>query len=146
MTDSALITAIKASAAAMSAADAGNDATVAATINATFPVPAPVTVPALANAAPNYLASIAATATYLQDMEVIASRVRDGDSAGIGTWASTLLLIGKMTQPEHDAVKSLVVKAASSDSVDSSQVSRVLQPARYAQHDGQALPLNWSAV
>ncbi len=150
MTDSALLAAIKASTTAKAQADAANDSGVADTINAGLPKPVPITTTALLQAAPQTLEAIAAGASPLSEMEVIASRVRDGDAAGIGNWAATLHLLTKMNDTEFAAVNSLVAAATAGDSVDHSQVSRVLQPFRlvfdadHPQGVARAVPIDWS--
>lgn len=146
MTDSALLAAIKASATAMAQADAGSDALVAATINAAIPAAVPITTASLMSAAPTTLATIASGGNPLSEMEVIASRVRDGDAAGIGNWAATLHLLKKMNDAEFGQVEAIVA-ATAADSVDHFQVSRVLEPFRRdADGAARAVPLDWSKV
>lgn len=67
----------------------------------------PITFGALRTAAPITLGTLASAPDNLANLEVIASRVRAGDSFGVQQWADTLLLIGKMNQTEHDAVSAL---------------------------------------
>jgi hypothetical protein len=147
MTDTELLTAIKASDSLKALADAGRDNDIADAINAAQPAAVPITVASLAAAAPTTLAGIGAGANYLSDLEVIASRIRAGDATGIGSWADTLLMLGKMSQTEHTAVEALVAKAATPDTIDHSQVSRVLNAIRPTGEHGQivALPItNWT--
>lgn len=146
MTDADLLTLIKGNASYKSLADEGRDNDLAAAINASQPAAVPVTISALQTAAPNTLASIAAVTNPLSEMEVIAARVRNNDAAGIGQWASTLLMLTKMSQAEHDAVEAIVAKAAAPDSVSHDQVSRVLNAIRPKGDHGQvvATPITWT--
>jgi hypothetical protein len=145
MTDTELLILIRGNAAYKTLADAGSDNALAEAITAALPVSVPITVTSLAGAAPQTLASIAGGSNPLSEMEVIASRIRDGDAAGIGSWAATLALIGKMSATEHTAVEELVTAATVSSSVNHDQVSRVLAPLRPTV-DGalRANPINWS--
>jgi hypothetical protein len=147
MTDSDLLTLIKGSAAFKSLADQGLDNELADAINASFPAAVPITVGSLTAAAPITLAAIAGGQNPLSEMDVIASRIRAGDAAGVGQWADTLLMLGKMSQTEHDAVERIVSAAAAPDSVSHDQVSRVLnaiRPTDPAHGHIVALPINWS--
>ena len=146
MTDTELLAAIKASTSLKALADAGRDNELADAINATQPTAVPITTAALAQAAPTTLAAIGAGANYLSDLEVIASRIRAGDAVGIGSWADTLLMLGKMAKTEHDAVEALVLAAATPSTIDHSQVSRALNAIRPEGKHGQivALPINWT--
>lgn len=147
MTDADLLTLIKGSAAFKSLADQGLDNQPADAINASFPAPVPITVGLLTTAAPTTLAAIAAAQNPLAEMDVIAARVRAGDYAGVGQWATTLQMLGKMSQSEHDAVEALVSAAAVPDSVTHEQVSRVLntiRPTDPTHGHIVALPINWS--
>lgn len=104
MTDSELLAAIKANATAKKEADAGNDAGVADTLNAALPAAVPIITALLMQAAPTTLTAIASGGNPLSEMEVIAARVRERDAAGIGSWAATLHLLGKMNDAEFAAV------------------------------------------
>lgn len=148
MTDDELLNAIKASTDLKSLADEGRDNEVADSISASLPAAVPITVASLAGAAPATLTAIAGGANPLSEMEVIASRVRAGDSAGIGQWAATLLMLQKMSKSEHDAVEALVIAAAEPDPVTHEQVSRVLNSIRPKGDHGQtvATPITWSQV
>lgn len=134
MTDADLLTLIKGSDAFKALADAGRDNELADAINASLQAAVPVTVTALAGAAPNTLATIAGGSNPMSEMEVIASRVRAEDAAGIGQWATTLLMLQKMSQAEHDAVEALVSAAAPPDTVSHQQVSSVLNAIRPRGH------------
>lgn len=147
MTDADLLASIKASTAFKSLADQGLDNELADSINAAQPAAVPLTIAALQTAAPQTLAGIASGTNPLDEMEVIASRVRAGDAQGVGLWANTLLMLNKMSQAEHDAVEALVAKAATPDSVTHEQVSRVLnaiRPLDPTHGHIVALPITWS--
>lgn len=146
MTDSELLTAIKASESLKALADVGRDNDIADAINVAQPAVVPVTTASLAQAAPQTLAAIASGSNPLSEMEVIASRVRANDAVGIGQWATTLLMLGKMSQAEHTAVEALVSKAATPDTIDHTQVSSVLNAIRPKGEHGQivALPITWN--
>lgn len=147
MTDTELLALIKGSAAFKALADQGLDNQLADAINASFPAPVPISVGSLTAAAPTTLAAIAAAQNPLAEMDVIASRVRAGDAAGVGQWATTLLMLGKMSQAEHDAVERLVSAAAVPDSVSQQQVSSVLnaiRPTDPTHGHIVALPISWS--
>lgn len=146
MTDSKLLTAIKASESLKALADVGRDNDIADAINVAQPAVVSVTTASLAQAAPQTLAAIASGSNPLSEMEVIASRVRANDAVGIGQWATTLLMLGKMSQAEHTAVEALVSKAATPDTIDHTQVSSVLNAIRPKGEHGQivALPITWN--
>jgi hypothetical protein len=146
-----ILATIKASAELRKLADAGQDAQVADSIAATLQQPQPITVAALTQAAPQTLATIASGTNPLAEIDVIASRVRAGDWLGVGAWADTLLMLGKMTAGEHTAVEVLVAAATVNESITHEQVSAALNAIRphAAAADGggaRALPINWDAI
>ena len=148
MTDAQLLSAIKANPAWKTLADAGSDSTLSDAMNAAQPVAVPITVAGLMGAAPTTLASLSTAADPISQLEVIAGRVRAGDSAGVGSWADILLLKGIMSQSEHTAVQSLVAAATGSTAlVGHSQVSAALNSIRPVV-DGapRATPIDWSQV
>ena len=67
----------------------------------------PVTTASLLNAAPTTLASIGQSSDFLSQLDVIGSRIREGDNAGVANWAAVMLSLGKMNQTEYDAVVAL---------------------------------------
>ena len=144
MTDSALLAAIKASAAAKAQADTGNDSGVAATITAGITGPTPITFAALMTAAPTTLTALKTPS----ELEPIAARLRANDFVGIGAWADALTALTTMSPTEHTAVEALVAAASIvPDSVDHNQVARVLAPYRVdANGVARGLPINWSNV
>lgn len=147
MTDADLLALIKGSTAFKALADQGLDNQLADAINASFPAAVPITVASLTAAAPNTLASIASGQNPLSEMDVIAGRIRANDPAGVGQWATTLLMLAKMNQAEHDAVEKLVSAAAVPDTVTHEQVSRVLnaiRPLDPTHGHIVALPITWS--
>lgn len=147
MTDADLLTLIKSSATFKGLADQGSDSQLADAINASFNPAVPITAAALMAAAQTTLTAIAGGQNPLTEMDVIASRIRDNDPAGIGQWATTLLMLGKMSQAEHDAVELLVAAAARPDSVTHEQVSRALnaiRPLDSTHGHIVALPITWS--
>lgn len=146
-----LLATIKASDDFRALADAGHDAQLADAINATLPKPVPITAPLLAQAAPTTMATIAGGANPLVEMDVIASRLRAEDWLGVGAWADMLLMLGKMSQVEHDAVQALVNAAMPVINITLDQVSAALNAIRphAPEADGggpRALPIDWSQV
>lgn len=147
MTDENLLTLIRGNESYKALADTGADAELADAINAAIPAPEPVTIAALQQAAPQTLVAVAAGGDPLSELEVIASRVRDGDVPGIAAWAGTLTLLGKMPSDELTAVNALCAAAQTRDSVDHLQVSAVLNPIRPRREGDDsplALPINWN--
>lgn len=146
MTDQEIINAIKASPALQSLANAGYDDALAKAIDATLHKGTPITTGALSQASPHTLAAIASGTNPLSEMEVIASRVRAGDSQGVGSWASTLNMLGKMPDSELAVVNALIAGTVG-DAVEHTQVSATLAPLRH-NDDGtiRVIAINWSAV
>ena len=129
-------------------ADNGQDSAIADAINASLARPTPITVQSLSAAAPTTLEAIAAGQNPLAEIDVIASRVRASDWDGVGAWADTLHLLGKMSDAEHSAVEALVTAAnVVSQPVTHDQVSAVLNAVRPVVEDAiRATPINWSVI
>lgn len=145
MTNADLLNAIHADENLRKLADSGQDGAIADAINSVAAPGAPITAALLAKAAPKTMAAIAASPNPLSEMDVIAERIRQSDSSGIGQWADTLLMLGKMSQSEHDAVELLVSAAKPPEPVSHAQVSAVLNLLRPTVGDAvRALPINWS--
>lgn len=146
MTDEALLTLIRADKNLRELADAGSDDAVAQAVTATLPPAVVLSVPLILKAVPETLLAITKGASPLAEMEVIASRVRAQDVAGLAIWADTLHMLGKMPDAEYKAAAEMLSQVGPQDKVDHTQVSRVLNSVRPVdEKDGavRALPITW---